>query len=503
MSALERLRALPKAELAALMAKASEKDRKALLVDLDAYEAVRDRTKFHRMFPDTGPFRRELYAKHIECFALGATKPYRAFMGANGVGKTEGLGGYEDTCHLTGLYPSWWEGKRFKRPVTVWVGGDTNETIRESIQPKLLGTNDRIGTGVIPAALLDKPKFISNPVGTVDNVRVKHVSGGWSRIVFKTYKEGRKSWQASDVDFIHLDEEPPWEIYSECVQRFRGRTADGGILITFTPLSGISETVQMFVPQFMSSYNAEEYERSGRAYVMCAWEDVPHISAAERALKLANTLPHEREARSKGYPSLGSGKIYPVAESDIIVPPFLLPRHFVRCYGADFGYGSITREDGGTAVVWLAWDRENDVVYAYAEYFRSQADISVNAAAIRAKGTWIPGVGDYAGVGRDGDSTIALYQREGLDIVATDKSVDAGLMEVLDRMQTGRLKIFSTCVRLIEEIRLYRRDEKGKIVKARDHCVDGLRYAIRSGLARARVQAVERPQHIPSDDFGL
>ena len=497
------LRSLPASEQAAILSRLPLDKQQAFAKALKTLLAWERTNRFHLMFPDTGPFRRELYAKHLQCFELGATKRYRAFMGANGVGKTEGLGGFEDTCHLTGLYPKWWKGKRFDRPVTIWIGGDTNETIRESIQPKLLGTNDAIGTGIIPASLLGKPKYISNPVGTVDNIQVKHVSGRWSRIVFKTYKEGRKSWQASDVDFIHLDEEPPWEIYSECVQRFRGRTEDGGILITFTPLSGISETVQMFVPQFMSTYNAEEYEASGRAYVMCAWEDVPHISADERARKLANTLPHEREARSKGYPSLGSGKIYPVAEADIVVPPFLLPRHFVRCYAADFGYGSINRDDGGTAVLWGAWDRENDVVYVYAEYFRAQAEIAANASAIRAKGAWIPGVGDTSGVGRDGDATIDLYQREGLDIQPTDKAVDAGLMQVLDRMQTGRLKIFSTCTRLIEEIRLYRRDEKGRIVKARDHHCDALRYLIRSGLDRAKTQAPDRPQHIPSDDFGL
>ncbi len=497
------LRGMPLIEQARLLSKLPEDKQVEFanaLKDLIEWER---QNRFAMMFPDHGPYRRELYAKHLECFELGARKRYRAFLGANGVGKSEGLGGYEDACHLTGLYPSWWKGMRFNRPIQLWVGGDTNETIRESIQPKLFGPRDAIGTGVIPKHTIGKIQYISNPAGTIDNALIRHVSGGWSRVVLKTYKEGRKSWQASDVDFIHLDEEPPWEIYSECVQRFRGRTADGGILITFTPLSGISETVQMFVPQFMSSYNAEEYEASGRGYVMCAWEDVPHITPEERIQKLANTLPYEREARSKGYPSVGSGKIYPVPESDFVIPPMLVPRHFPRCYAADFGYGSATKNDGGTAVVWGAWDRENDVVYIYAEYFRAMAEISVHAAAIRAKGKWIPGVGDTAGAGRDGDSTLELYQREGLDITATDKSVSAGIQEVYDRLSTGRLKIFSTCTRLIEEMRLYRRDEKGKVVKANDHHCDALRYLCRSGLERARVSAPERQISIPSEDFGL
>jgi len=127
------LRSLPASEQAAILSRLPLDKQQAFAKAFRALLAWERTNRFHLMFPDQGPFRRELYAKHLECFKLGATKPYRAFMGANGVGKTEGLGGYEDTCHLTGLYPKWWEGKRSNRPVTIWVGGDTNETIRASI----------------------------------------------------------------------------------------------------------------------------------------------------------------------------------------------------------------------------------------------------------------------------------------------------------------------------------------------------------------------------------
>ena len=61
------------------------------------------RRKLLTYFPETGPLRRELYPKHCEFFAAGLTHRERLMLAANRVGKTEGVGGYEMTLHLTGL----------------------------------------------------------------------------------------------------------------------------------------------------------------------------------------------------------------------------------------------------------------------------------------------------------------------------------------------------------------------------------------------------------------
>ncbi len=58
--------------------------------------------RFDLFYPDTGSLRRSLYQKHLEFFRAGRTFRERCFMAANRVGKTEGAGGYEMTCHLTG-----------------------------------------------------------------------------------------------------------------------------------------------------------------------------------------------------------------------------------------------------------------------------------------------------------------------------------------------------------------------------------------------------------------
>src|ERR1017187_2243178 len=73
--------------------------------------AARTGSKLRTMFPDEGPYRRELYPRHMEFLAAGATFRERLFMAGNRTGKTE-TGAYELTCHLTGQYPAWWRGKR-------------------------------------------------------------------------------------------------------------------------------------------------------------------------------------------------------------------------------------------------------------------------------------------------------------------------------------------------------------------------------------------------------
>lgn len=85
------------------------------------------------MFPEEGQYRRENYPKHMEFFALGARKPYRMFLGPNGVGKSESCGAFELVSHITGEYRSWWPGKRYNRPIKAWAACDTNKTLRESL----------------------------------------------------------------------------------------------------------------------------------------------------------------------------------------------------------------------------------------------------------------------------------------------------------------------------------------------------------------------------------
>jgi hypothetical protein len=59
-----------------------------------------------------------------------------------------------------------------------------------------------------------------------------------------------------------------------------------------------------------------------------------------------------------------------------------------------------------------------------------------------------------------------------------------------ERMSSGRLKVFDTLQNWLTEFRIYRRDQKGRILKENDHLLDATRYLVMSGLARAASKAV-------------
>jgi hypothetical protein len=218
------------------------------------------------------------------------------------------------------------------------------------------------------------------------------------------------------------------------------------------------------------------------------WADIPHLSEEQKISMLEALPPYQRDARSKGIPQLGSGAIFPVPESDIVVPDMEIPVHWPRCYGFDVGWNR-------TAVIWGALDRESDTLYLYSEHYRGQAEPSIHAEGIRARGAWIPGVIDPAARGRsqgDGSQLIQMYIDLGLDIEVAKNAVESGIYEMWQRLSSGRLKVFKSLTNWLTEFRLYRRDENGKIVKENDHLMDATRYVISSGLERAKTRPVEK-----------
>ena len=216
-----------------------------------------------------------------------------------------------------------------------------------------------------------------------------------------------------------------------------------------------------------------------KAVVSCGWDDVPHLSDQVRAeldATLVSLQPHQREARTRGIPAIGSGAVYPVRIDDLLVTPHPLPDWWPRAYGLDVGWQR-------TAAIWGALDRETDTITLYQEHYQGQALPIVHAGAIRARGDWIPGVIDPAARGRsqiDGKRLMSQYIDHGLTLHLAVNTVEAGIMRVLEYASQGRLRVFSTLVNFIDEWRLYQRDENGKIKKTKDHLMDSLRYLIQS-----------------------
>jgi hypothetical protein len=236
-----------------------------------------------------------------------------------------------------------------------------------------------------------------------------------------------------------------------------------------------------------------------RSVTVMTIDDAEHYTPEQRKAIIDSYPPHEREARTKGIPSMGSGRVFPVTEESITVAPFQIPAHFVQINGLDFGW------DHPFAAINCAWDREADVFYVCKEYAQREATPVIHAAAIKPWGGWIPCAWPHDGMQHDKGSGEALkeqYKAQGLNMLS-DKAtfedggngVEAGIMEMLDRMQTGRWKVFSTCGGWFGEFRLYHRIE-GLIEKIKDDRISASRYAYmmrRLAVAKPKVDKIAIP----------
>lgn len=227
---------------------------------------------------------------------------------------------------------------------------------------------------------------------------------------------------------------------------------------------------------------------ASRYQIQAGWDDVPHLDAKTKKELLDSTPPFLRDARSKGIPSLGAGAIYPIPLDEISCNPIAIPRHWKKGFAIDVGWNK-------TAALWGAQDPADGVIYVYSEYYRGQVEPIIHATAVKGRGSWIRGAIDPASrtsSQTDGQQLLALYQAQGLQLVPAVNGVDAGLFACWERLSTGRVKVFKNLQNFRAEYALYRRDEKGKIVKKFDHLMDAFRYLVMTWDQIAAVQAPER-----------
>lgn len=422
------------------------------------------------------------YSKQKAFHRAGASFSERLFMAGNQLGKTV-AGGAEWAMHLTGRYPDWWDGAVFDQAPLLWAGSVTGESTRDNPQRILIGPpakEEEWGTGFIPAdCIKDRGRAMGVP-NLLDNVVVRwggggDIQAGESVIAFKAYEKGREKWQGPTVDGVWFDEEPPEDIYSEGLTRTNNGQRGQFAQTTFTPLLGMSTVVSRFIMPASDDPGA-----SARSVTSMTIDDAEHYTEEQRAQIIASYPAHEREARAKGIPTLGSGLIFPVLEESIIVAPFTIPHFWPKIGGLDFGW------DHPTSAVCLAWDRDSDVVYVTKNYRQRQATPVIHAAAVKPWGPWLPWAWPHDGNNDTaaGENLSAQYSAQGLNMLTEratfedgTNSVEAGLMDMLDRMQTGRWKVFSTCTDWLEERRLYHRKD-GKVVKERDDTISASRYAL-------------------------
>jgi phage terminase large subunit-like protein len=416
----------------------------------------------------------EPYEKQRQFFDMGADKRERLLMAANQVGKTE-AGAFEMACHLTGRYPKWWKGRKFTKAVRCWAAGETSSAVRDILQKKLCGepgVDDDYGAGLIPReCFADKPSLARGVTDAYDTIQVRHVTGGVSVCRFKSYEQGRAKFQGETLDFVWFDEEPDLSIYSEGLTRI---TATGGMVFTtFTPLKGMSDVVRRFTDE-----RSEQ-----RGMVSMTIEDAEHIAPEERARIVAGYVAHEREARSKGVPMLGSGRIFQFSEEAISEPLIdHVPPHWTKIWGIDFGINH------PFAAALILWDRDQDIIHVHHTIRLRDGGPLQHAVPIRVVGTAVPIAwphdGNIRGDRNTGTTMAQLYKKQGLNMLPVHAtwpdggfSTEAGILEMSERMGVGKFKVADHLSEFFDEFRMYHRKD-GQIVKERDDILSAVRIAV-------------------------
>jgi phage terminase large subunit-like protein len=295
----------------------------------------------------------------------------------------------------------------------------------------------------------------------------------------KTYEQGWQKWQGTAPHVVWPDEEPEdYKIFSESQTRIL--TVGGICLVTFTPLHGRTELVDHFV-------------NGGRGIYLqgATWNDAPHLKKDDRDRLAASYRDHEREARTAGVPMMGEGAVFPVPDESIRIDPIRIPDHWARIKGCDFGI------DHPAAGVEIAWDREPaDCIYVIDCYRKSGETAPYHAAWFNKGNRRIPVAWPHDGMNREksGGKTLADHYRDHqvnmlpksaryprapgeTEAKGGAQPVEPIVDEVLERMMTGRLKVFSTCADWLDEKRSYHRKD-GKIVDKRDDILKATFYAI-------------------------
>jgi len=260
--------------------------------------------------------------------------------------------------------------------------------------------------------------------------------------------------------------------------------------MTFTPEQGMTETVASFM----------NHIQPGQSLTNATWDHASekitsmkgekgHLSEDVMTQILSAYSPHEREMRRYGRPSIGSGLIFPINEETLMIDPINIEDHWPRIAAIDFGW------DHPTAVVWCAVDNETETFYVYDCYRASKASPAVHAEIIKMRPHFIPIAYPHDGNRRDSMGNPGLadqYRGHGCNFklehftnppalgqVKGSNSIEEGLMAMIQSMEAGKFKVFSTLPDWFEEFRMYHR-KGGKVVPLRDDIMSATRYAFQS-----------------------
>jgi phage terminase large subunit-like protein len=297
--------------------------RRSALLELERLTAERERrrsrNRLKNLYPDDGPLRRELLSQTPEFLCGRTAAPGALHDGGKPRRQDLGRRRLRDRAAPDRALSRLVARAALRRPIEAWAAGDTSETTRDIVQAALMGPLGELGTGLIPARCI-----IGEPTsGPAFRARwtprhpARHGRAPRSSASRATTRAARSS-RAPRSHVIWLDEEPPEDVYDECLMRLM--TTNGLMLCTFTPLEGLTDIALRFLPQLKA-------RRMTRFCVQATWDDVPHLTAQQKIRSCGtpsrsiSATPAPRAFRFSARAACSS-----IAEDKITCEPFDVPR---------------------------------------------------------------------------------------------------------------------------------------------------------------------------------
>lgn len=417
----------------------------------------------------------------------------------------------EMSYHLTGLYPDWWQGKRFDTPIIAWAIGITSDSTRKVLQKELLGTSaardkKALGTGAIPRDYIDLDT-VERDGNIVKLVRVAHHTNGecdgWSTLEFRSTQQGEHTLMGASVHFIWCDEEDPNNseaIYSQCITRTA--TTNGQIVITATPENGRTPLVNKFLEDGMGD------DKKETIYCQNAtWDDAPHLTEAIKKELLENIPEWQHEMRALGLPVVGQGIVFNISDEDIACDKPMINNWWEILWSLDIGSTS-----DPIVLTLAAHDTTDDIYYIVDQtVFDANTDPKPVADYIKAsrypKAIVIPphdsgdganGSPGFASLLRGYDVNVSMQcfynpSFTQTNVVGTGNSsvraIEPGLWYMKDHFKSGKLKVSRNCESFFKEKHTYFFDAKSRKYKGQDHSIDSARYGFMSLLGNRGIPA--------------
>ena len=436
--------------------------------------------------------------------AVGMTKDNRVIgvVASNQTGKSEVTCAMV-ACHATGIYPDWWKGRKYSRPVKIMVAGVDSSHNKNVLQDKLLGSNnwrlkEERGKGMIPREFIYEKSAVTVRGDDLSGIKIEHISGGHSEIIFRAYSQGREAAQGFQADIILIDEQPKDDFWTECLTRTAA--TKGHVVCSFTPLAGMSGLVAELwglKPRKDSPHDKfgdKLKEEDAWAMVRATWDDITHISEEDKAQVKKGYPDYEVATRCYGVPMAGHGRIFPFTRDDLLFDEkeTFIPTHWPHLIGIDIGHG-FGRDP--SAAVLCTYDEANDIIYVLNSR-REPTDTTKDMARLIVKVEHQCPVAFPSDANRssmNSDSTVAQQLRS-YDIqlllkpFSNPKGADGkknnfkmpGIKHISERIREGKLKISPRCTPLLEEMDQYSYTDTGKLQDGKDDTIDAFRYAVMS-----------------------